>query len=531
MHMIRCALTMLVLIVAPALTHASDALRVRIDTGTVQGFEANGVREFRGIPFAEPPLGTLRWAAPTPPQPWRGVRDATRFGAACPQAARYDVTEASNDEDCLHVNVAVPARHSAAPRPVFVWLYGGAFVGGSSNLYLPERLARDGDMVVVTGNYRVGAFGFLAHPALGADIDGALGIADQRAMLRWVRSNIAAFGGDPGNITIAGESAGAASVCFQLATPALARGLFHRAIIQSLDCTMPLRTREQAWRTGHELAEALGCAGAEDALACLRALPVQRIVDAATTIASAALLTWAPAVGSAQLPRQPGDAFRDGGILPVPIMNGGTRDEMRLYVGYEVAAGARIDASAYANRVRAIYGEHADDVIAAYGPVTDAGAAPALGRLESDFLPGGPLHNCGFLRTAELASRRVPVYQYLFADPAAPAVMPDPGFAMGAVHSAELPYFFPGFSNNTRYDTPPLAPQSQQLSAQMIAWWSAFARTGSPAVAALPSWPRYAGGSTVMRLEPGRTALVDADAEHRCAFWRARYPQELGAGP
>jgi para-nitrobenzyl esterase len=347
-------------------------------------------------------------------------------------------------------------------------------------------------------------------------------------MLRWVQRNIAAFGGDPGNVTIAGESAGGASVCLLLATPQASAGLFHRAIVQSAGCTVDLRTREQAWETGRALADALGCGGASDALGCLRDVPAARIVEAANTLSSTALLAFAPAVGSTALPRQPADAFARGEFVRVPLMNGGTRDEMRLYVGYEVAAGARVDAAAWRERVAALYGEHAAEVMAEYGVPADAEAAAALGRLQSDFVPGVPLHNCGFLRTARLAAAHIPAYQYLFADPAAPPVMPDPGFAMGAVHSAELPYFFPGFSNNTRYDTPALAAPSQRLSEQMIAWWSAFARDGAPDVGGQPAWPRYAGGATVMRLEPGLTGLVDAEAEHRCAFWRARYPRELG---
>jgi para-nitrobenzyl esterase len=513
---------------ALALAATDDANVVRTESGAVRGFTANGAHEYRGIPFAAPPTGERRFTLPAPASPWGGVLDATRFGPACAQAARYGVTEASDDEDCLNLNIAVPAAKSERPRAVLVWFYGGAFVGGGSNLYLLDRLAREGDLVVVAGNYRVGAPGFLAHPALGGEADGALALEDQRALLRWVQRNIAAFGGDPANVTIAGESAGAASVCFQLATPSRSQGLFQRAIVMSAACTFRLRTREQAWETGRALAARLGCGDEATALDCLRRVPTHALVEAATTEAATNLLAFAPAVGSSALPRQPADAFHDGDFVRVPLLNGGLRDEMRLYIGYEVAAGARIDAAAYRARIEAVFGSNAPAVLSLYGIPRDDAAPAALGRLASDFVPGGGLHNCGFLRTAELAARQVDVFQYRFDDAAAPAVMPDPGFAMGAVHAAELAYLFPGFSSNTRYDAPPLVPQSQQLSAQMIAYWSAFARTGRPEVEGLPRWPPFSGGASVLRIDPGRVGVFDAAREHHCEFWRSRYPGELG---
>lgn len=520
---------LLLLLFANAFVHAAeDPLLVRSASGLVRGVAHEGVHEFRGIPFAASTAGEKRWTLAVPAAAWEGERDATQHGPGCPQVARYGITEASEAEDCLALDIAVPAAPAARARPVFVWFYGGAFVGGASNLYLLHRLAREGDIVVVAGNYRIGALGFLAHPQVDPAANGALGLEDQRLLLRWVQQNIAAFGGDPGNVTIAGESAGAASVCMQLAAPSRARGLFHRAIIQSAACTRGSRTTEEAHATALELAAATGCSGAPEPLACLRTVPVERLLAAQTAIAGRELLAFAPSVGSAALPRQVTDAFRSGDFLRVPVMNGALRDEMRLYVGYEVEAGARIDAAEYAARIRAMYRENAEAVLARYPIEGDAQAPAALGRLMSDFMPNGILDNCRILRTAWMVSRHVPVFAYLWDDPGAPPVMKNPGFEMGSVHSAELPYLFPGFSNNRRYDTPALTPASEALAREMITRWSAFARHGDPDVAGLPEWPRFATDADVMRLAPGASGLVDAAAVHQCDFWRARYPAELG---
>ncbi|MFM7272661.1 MAG: carboxylesterase/lipase family protein, partial [Gammaproteobacteria bacterium] len=498
----RCLLPFLIFVTALAQA-AEDPLLVRSASGLVRGFAHEGVHEFRGIPFAASTAGEKRWTLPVPAPAWEGERDATRHGPGCPQVERYRITEASDAEDCLALDIAVPAAPAVRARPVFVWFYGGAFVGGASNLYLLHRLAREGDMVVVAGNYRIGALGFLSHAQIDAAANGALGLEDQRLLLRWVQQNIAAFGGDPDNVTIAGESAGAASVCLQLTAPLRSRGLFHRAIIQSAACTRGSRSTEEAFATASDLAARSGCGEASDSLACLRKVPLPQLLAAQTAIADGELLAFAPSVGSAALPRQVADAFRSGDFLRVPVMNGALRDEMRLYVGYEVEAGARVDAATYTSRIRAMYGKNADAVLARYPIESDAQAPAALGRLMSDFMPNGILDNCRILRTTWMVARQVPAYAYLWDDPGAPPVMKNPGFAMGSVHSAELPYLFPGFSNNRRYDTPALTPASDGLAREMIARWSAFARNGDPAVAGLPAWPRFATDADVMQLTPG----------------------------
>jgi para-nitrobenzyl esterase len=200
---------------------SSDQTLVVTSTGSVRGTLHDGVREFKGIPYAAPPTGKLRWKLPQPAKPWKGVLDATRYGNECPRLSRYGLTEAAYNEDCLFLNVTIPEMRSPATvkLSVIVWIHGGAFVGGSSSLYPLAHLALSGHLVVVSFNYRLGVFGLMGHPAFDRDYDGSYGLEDQRAAMRWVQRNIAAFGGAPGNVTIAGESAGAGSVCMHLLAP------------------------------------------------------------------------------------------------------------------------------------------------------------------------------------------------------------------------------------------------------------------------------------------------------------------------
>lgn len=505
-------------------------LVVNTDRGPVRGMLGGGVRQFKGIPYAAPPVGEHRWASPLPAAHWQDTLDATHFRDACPQVVRYGVTEASSVEDCLYLNVAVPATSARGgkPRAVLVWIYGGAFVGGGSNLYPMDYLARTGDLVVVTLNYRIGALGFLAHPAFERARSGGYALEDQRAALRWVKRNIAAFGGDPRNVTIAGESAGAASVCMHLYAPDESRGLFQRAIIQSAGCSRALRTVADAEEVGIDMAQRLGCTDPKTALACLRTAPVPALLEAQTAIAATRMLAFAPSVGSKTLPRQPREALQSGRFVHVPILNGGNRDEMRLYVAYDVVAGRAVTADNYAAALQAIYGANAPQVLEHYPLSAYSSPATALGSVMSDFQPSGILANCAFQEAGRLAARFVPVYEYEFTDRDAPPVMDDPGFELGAVHSAELPYEFPGFSNKSVFDGPPLKPASQRLSVQMVRYWAAFARTGRPIVAGQPKWPRWRSPRDVLRLHPDAVAVWDADAIHQCSFWRSKYPAELG---
>ena len=513
---------------AHATATAGDApLVVQTREGKVHGVAGQGVREFKGIPFAAPPVGELRFEPPAPVQPWAGVLDATALRDACPQARRFNLTEESNVEDCLHLNVAVPTPPHQGARAVLVWFYGGAFVGGSTRLYPIDFLAREGDMVVVSVNYRLGPLGFMAHPAFGAEANGGYALEDQRAALRWVQRNIAAFGGDPGNVTIGGVSAGAASVCMHLISPERTSGLFQKAIIQSSGCTFRLRSVDEAVKTGLAVAHIVGCDDPRTALKCLRSKPVKELVDAGTVVAGADYRAFAPIYGNGTVPRQGGEALASGNFVRVPILNGGASNEMRLYVGYEVAAGARITFDNYRERLRALYGDNVDTVLAAYPADRYSSVPTALGSAMSDFMPAGGLNSCLFLRTAWLASRWVPVYQYEFADDAAPPVMNDPGIELGAVHTSEMPYQFPGFSNTSVLNGPPLAEPQQGLSKQMVAYWSSFIHTGRPAGAGLPEWKPFDPSRQALKLRPGAVGMFDASGVHQCPLWERLYPQEL----
>lgn len=198
----------------PAAAFAAVPIGMVVQTtgGTVRGVRQDGVLAFKGIPYAAAPIGALRWASPQPAKPWHGVLDATRYGTGCPQLSRYGLTEAGYDEDCLSINVTVPATPPPAgvKRPVIAWVYGGAFVGGSTALYPLTHMALAGDAVMVSFNYRIGVFGFMSNPAFPRDSDGTCGLSDQRLALAWIQRNIRAIGGDPANVTVAGESAGAA---------------------------------------------------------------------------------------------------------------------------------------------------------------------------------------------------------------------------------------------------------------------------------------------------------------------------------
>jgi len=513
---------------------------VSTDKGKVQGAMRNGVLEFRGIPFGGSVSGDKRWTVAQPAQAWDGILPAISFKPPCAQAARYNLTEASDNEDCLYLNVSRPHMEGVPlvqqKRPVLVWIHGGSFVGGSGSLYRLDRLAKGTDAVIVSINYRLGVLGFMPHPGFEAQYNGGYALEDQRLAMRWVKDNIAAFGGDPGNITLAGESAGGASVCMHLTTPERTQGLFHKAIIQSAACSFSLR-EAKTWgeEFGNKVAQEAGCTDTTTAVACMRGKDVQTLIAAGDKAAGSDLMAMAPVYGTHTLPRQGLDSLQAGRFLKIPVMYGGTRDELRLWVGYAVQAGQRLTAENYLDNLRTVYGDNAAAVQARY-PVDSFGSAAAtLGSVTSDFRPDNGINHCQFLDTAQLLSRQVAVYQMDFADRQAPVLgvsmpaTPDPGFELGAVHSAELNYFFPHFSNTSRMDAPDLQPASQALADQLIAAWASFMRTGTPQATGIPTWETFDKRSAAMRFEPGRTALFDPGREYQCEFWKKLYPQSFAA--
>src|ERR1700733_10861026 len=333
---------------APAVSASTGGRIAGTANGAVRGLADGAVDEFLGIPYAAPPVGPLRWQPPQPAARWSGVRDATQFAPHCPQLAG-PFGEASTSEDCLFLNVFTPShRQPGSLDPVMVWIHGGALVSGESNDYDPTQLVEHG-VTVVTINYRLGALGFLAHPAL-ADANGQsgdYGLMDQQAALRWVQRNIVSFGGDPRNVTIFGESAGGLSVLSQVASPQ-AKGLFGKAIAESGACNLTQASLASAETAGEAFATQAGCAS--QTAACLRSLPVSAI------LASENAGGYTPNINTEVLPQALGTAFATGDFNRVPIINGTNHDEWRLFVALDTLEGDPVTAANYPSMISAPLG-------------------------------------------------------------------------------------------------------------------------------------------------------------------------------
>ncbi|MEW2556026.1 carboxylesterase family protein [Streptomyces zhihengii] len=510
---------------------------VRTDHGAVRGLPHGAYTTFEGIPYAAPPTGPRRWRAPEPPAPWQGVRDATAAAPRCVQMTAPGAGGALGSEDCLYLNVTMPTgadadagTGSGPRRPVLVWMHGGAFLGGSGGDYGAERLAVRGDAVVVTVNYRLGIFGYFGHPALGSAPP--FGLADQQAALRWVRANAERFGGDPGRVTLFGESAGALSVCAHLTSPTAA-GLFQRAVLQSGSCFLsfprgalgpgipayePFASSREVRTVGEGAARELGCTagGDDDVLACLRRQSTERL-------AAAPLMQSfnRPAFGNALLPMAPDRALASGRFHRMPVILGTNGDEMRMFVGLSLAAFPIRTESDYRARLVEAFGSAAPSVEARY----PAGryATPALAW-------AAVLTDRSFACTTAAAGRAfaarapgLPLYGYEFRDADAPVLagLPsNPGFPYGAAHGFEMPYLFSALPTER-----PLTDAQRALSDRMVDYWTAFARTGSPNAAGLPRWPVLRPSSlptrSVQSLAPGPGGVrpVDVYSTHHCSLW------------
>lgn len=508
---------------------AGEPLLVTLATGALRGRNAEGVEQFLGIPYAAPPLEALRLAAPAPPRPWPGERDATRAGPVCLQPmVTAEGSELTGSEDCLTLNIHRPAaRATSEPLPVMVWLHGGSFHGGAGSLYDPRRLVLAGDLLVVTVNYRLGALGFLAHPELSHRspdvLSGNYGLMDQQAALRWVQDNIAAFGGDPRRVTLQGQSAGGASVCAQLASPAAA-GLFTGAIIQSASCaSAPLALAEAQ---GLTIAAAAGCSAPGDLVACLRSLP------AAQLAAAGAAAIFGPVVGGTLLPRAPAAVVAEGAQQRVPVLIGGLRDEMRGFFAQEYP----LSAADYPARLAAYYPKRPPQELAERYPLTKYPEPfDALSAALSDggaYLSGA-LGGCVTAALADSLSAATATYAYELDDRGftwAPSLSPAP-LPVGASHSSDLVYLFDGLGLLLKG---PLGLAQAALAEQMVAAWSSFIRDGSPGDVGSAAWPRYeAVNRQMLHLEPDASGITtDYRERHHCDYWQTPplAPADAGAG-
>ncbi len=481
---------------------------VRIDSGRLRGSVAGDHVTYTGIPYAAPPVGERRWQPPVRPRPWQGVRDATTPSPLCPRGGGPGVVV--GQEDCLYLDVTVPTDVERGERlPVLVWVHGGGFNSGGARELDAARLATAGDVIVVDVNYRLGALGFLSASAIGT-AGGNYGLMDQAEALRWVRRNAARFGGDPGNVTLAGESAGARSVCSHLASPG-SRGLFDRAIIQSGACDNAVPTLAEAQAFGAQATTDLGCDDATDVAACLRELPAVRLVEVLGRVGWAvngrvADRPWNPVAGTPLLPRQPADALRDGSAARVPLLIGTTSEEMRAFL-----AGAPVTADLYRTMVTGAFGADAATVLEEY-PVGDYDSpALALATVLGDW--GGMIGACPVLRSADAAAVHQTVYAYEFAEDSGRV---EEGFPMGAYHGSDLSYLW---DLDTDWPPPPLNPDQERLSATMIEYWTAFARTGDPNGPGRPHWSEFGSTSSVLGLSTSAIAPTPLAADHRCDLW------------
>ncbi|TWB69170.1 para-nitrobenzyl esterase [Nitrospirillum amazonense] len=499
---------------------AEDNPTVRAPAGTVAGRSSGDLNVFKGIPYAKPPVGPLRWKAPESLPAWTGVRDAGAPGLACvqPRAAGttvYTSPPPAMGEDCLTLNITAPKR--ARNAPVLVWIHGGTLLNGYgfNEMYDGAALARRG-VIVVSINYRLSVLGYMAYPGLSAEnpdgISGNYGLLDQIAALRWIHDNIAAFGGDAANVTVSGESAGALSVMYLMASPK-AKGLFAKAVVESgYMISMPELKQPNH---GEFAAEAIGSyiagqVGATD-VAALRAMDAETLVQAAAKVNYFPLGTVDGKVLTGQLV----DVFDKGEQAPVPILTGFNSGEIRSLRW--LIAPPPADAKAYEAMIRERYGDLADEFLRLY---------PATGKLEESELAATRDALYGW--TAERLVRDQtrlgqPGYLYLF-DHGYPA-MDDKG--LHSFHASEIPYVFGTMAHTPSYwPKAPDSPVEQRLTAAMSDYWASFARDGKPVAEGVPAWPVFGKDEGYMAFtdtaQPGRRVMPGMYALHEATVCRRR---------
>jgi para-nitrobenzyl esterase len=501
--------------------------QVKTESGVVEGMAtaSPGVRVFRGIPFSVPPIGELRWRAPQPVKPWKGVRKANEFGPRCMQAPVFsdmifrDQADKPMSEDCLYLNLWTPAKSAQDRLAVMVWFYGGGFQAGSSSepRYDGENFATKG-IIVVNVNYRLGVFGFLSLPALskesGEHASGNYGLMDQIAGLRWVKKNIAAFGGDPDKVTIAGESAGSLSVSALMASP-LARGLLRGAIGESgaffghPPAGSAMQPLTEAEKTGSKFAESVG---AED-LATLRAKSAEELLSAAQKDRS--LQFW-PIVDGYVLPKDVATIFAQGQQSHVPLLAGWNAQEASFAVVY---AREKPTAKTFPEQLRTRFNDRAKEILRLYPASSDEEARESAIDLASDFFIV-----YGTWEWLEMQNKtgHAAVYGYVFER--TPPVAPDMKVngvspkELGARHACEIEYVFGALKSQKN----PWEPADFKISDAMAWYWANFTKTADPNGTGLAKWPHYdEGGQTPVMMHFGEEIQAAPQAHReRYEFWR-----------
>jgi para-nitrobenzyl esterase len=495
------------------------------ESGLVIGSTTDGGNEFLGIPYAAPPVGTLRWTPPTRYGFFLGfVLQATQFGSACTQPGGI------GGENCLFLNVYTPQTESDDRRrhglPVMFWIHGGGLIDGSSPPYNPERLVKKG-VIVVTINYRLGYLGFFAQSAIDAEghLNGNYGLMDQQFALRWVRRNIAGFGGDPDRVTIFGESAGGQGVYAQLASP-LASGMFRGAISESgsyaefqnyFSNIVSLVVGETQGTTtvpsGAAIADSVGCT--DQTASCLRAVP-------ASTMVAAEPFPLYPFVDGTLLTQTISAAFASGEFNQVPVISVTNHDEYRLFVAlnYDLVGNPILTSAEYDTAVPTLWGPAlAPSVLALYPFASYATGGEALGASGTD-----GVFSCPARIADQSLAKFVPTYTYEFNDENAPPSQSEFAglltFPLGAYHSAEIPYLFK--TGNVFGLPESLSPKQRRLSHAMVRYWTQFAKTGDPNSSGEPLWSPYSASTDEFQslIPPEPVVESNFDSSHQCStFW------------
>jgi para-nitrobenzyl esterase len=487
---------------------------IQTDRGPVQGAATDTARQFTGIPFAAPPLGDLRWKPPADVTPWTSTFDATQSAAPCLGFSLNGLVATGTSEDCLTLNVWTPLAQTSG-APVLVWIYGGAFILGNAEDpgYDGSALAAGQNVVVVTMNYRLGPLGFLSSQALATEesvaVAPSFGLLDQRAALQWVQRNIAAFGGDPNNVTLFGESAGAWSTCTHLTMPGSA-GLFQKAIMESGNCGGPLYvTAADAQAQAQQLAQALSCTDPSTELACMRAVDGGTVLTALagrTAGIGATGATWGPVVDGVELPVLPIHALEAGSFTKVPLLLGTNHDEGNLFT-YLYDQTAPLSASDVQAIVQTSFGAaNAPAIVARYAgssyPTPDASLSAVITY---------GVFACATRRAARaVVAAGVPVFLYQFTH----AFNPGLASGLGAAHSFEIPFVW---GNTWLGARPP--DTDQPLIDAMQGYWGRFAAASDPNGGGSAAWPAYATSSDqniVLDLTVATASGLDAS---ECDFW------------
>ena len=510
-------------ILSAAATMAAD--RVKVEGGTLDGSTGtdSSIRVFRGVPFAAPPVGRLRWQPPQPVQPWSDVRSAAAFGARCMQTKVFDdiiFRSQSMSEDCLYLTVWTPAKSANERLPVYVWFHGGGFAAGSGDepRYDGESFAKRG-IVVVNANYRLGVFGFFAHPELTAEsphkASGNYGLLDQAAALRWVRDNIKAFGGDPARVTVGGESAGSLSVSALMASP-LSCDLFQQGVGESGAFFGRVGGREPfSLAEGEKQGAAFGEANGAKSLGELRAKAADELLRAASKRENA-MAFW-PIVDGYFLPASVPSIFAEGKQSQIPLLAGWNADEIRMAV---MMAKEKPNAKNFPEQLQKQFGDQTAAALKLYPASTDQEALRAAGDLASDqFIVFGT-----WKWLDVQAKTGKPVYRFRFDRTVPiPEAMKMTGLkSLGSPHAAELEYVFVTLESKKA----DWQPDDKKVAETMNAYWANFIKTGSPNGPGLAEWPNFTKTHEVMHIDTTSRALPE---EHRDRY-EFLETYQMGAG-